>query len=85
MLDKVLNINEALIALNEGYILKDITNKLFKYKNKKILIKGDNLSCLLPLEEFKELYFDSKFVIFDDNEENIDLKKDEEYYSFKHK
>ena len=85
MLDKILNIHEACIVLIDGLIVKDVSNNLFRYKNEKILIKGENLSCSLSLKEFKELYKDSKFIVMDDNDETIDSKKDEEYYSFKHK
>jgi hypothetical protein len=85
MLDKIFNITEACIVLKDGYILKDSYNTIFRMKKEKILIRGENVSCFLSLLEFKELYKDSKFVVFDDNDSIIDSKKDDEYYSFKHK
>ena len=85
MLDRILDINEACLCLKDGFILKDSFNTYFKLKNKKILIKGDNHTCYLDLKEFKILYKNSKFIIVEDDYTLIDSKKDEEYYSFKHK
>lgn len=83
--DNLLDINDAYISLKEGLVLLDKVNAYFKLINDRVYIKSENVSYNLEIKEFLELYKNSKFVIFDDNCEIIDSKKDEEYYSFKHK
>ncbi len=81
----ILEINEAYLALKDGLILMDVNRSYFKLSKDRINIKSDNASYSLEIKEFLNLYKDSKFVIVEDNQEGIDLKKDEEYYNFKHK
>lgn len=81
----VLDIDNAYLALKEGLVIIDMNKNYFKLSNKTIIIRGDNVRYSLEIKEFLDLYKNSKFVVVDFNDESIDLKKDEEYYSFKHK
>lgn len=81
---EILDVYSAYSVLNDGLIVKDLFNTSFKLKNKIIYARNENASFKLNKEDFIKLYSDSKFVILDDDSE-IDTKKDEEYYSFKHK
>lgn len=81
---EILNVNEAYFALTEGMVVIDTLSTKFKLKSKVIFAKSENASFKLNKDEFLQLYKNTKFVILDDNSE-IDLKKDEEYYAFKHK
>lgn len=84
-MDKIVEVNEALQLLKDKLILKDFNASRFIYKKKRIYVYSSNSSYSLKMEEFLELFKDSKFIIEDFEEEIIDLEKDKEYYSFKHK
>jgi len=84
MLD-VLTIKEAYEAIKEGFIVKNMRNYIFKMRNKKVWVKSENATYTLSFKDFIKLYEDDKFIIFEDNNQVIDSKKDDEYYSFKHK
>lgn len=83
-MEKIININEAINLLKEGLILKDINNR-FIYKKKRVYVYSSNSSYNLKIDEFIELFKDNKFVLEDFEDGSIDLEKDKEYYSFKHK
>lgn len=85
MLENLLNVEEAYLALKEGYLIKSTNNIVFKMRNKKVWVKSDNATYTLNCDDFKNLYSENRFFILEDNDEIIDSKKDEEYYSFKHK
>jgi len=84
-MENVLDINEALNLLKEGIVLKDNLSTIFIYKRKRIYVYSSNSSYNLSLKDFSELFKDSKFIIEDFEDGGIDLEKDKEYYSFKHK
>lgn len=82
---KIYTVNEAYVILKNGLVVVDLHNTRFKFVKENIIIKNDNARYVLTDDEFLNLYKDSKFVILEDNDAIIDSKKDEEYYSFKHK
>jgi len=82
---EVIGIKEAINLLKEKVVLKDNSNNKFIYKKKKIYVYSSNSSYSLSSEDFFELFKDSKFIIEDFEDNGIDLEKDKEYYSFKHK
>lgn len=84
-MDKIIDVNEAVNLLKEGIILKDNLNAKFIYKKKRIYVYASNSSYNLSLKDFSELFKDSKFIVEDFEDSAIDLEKDIEYYSFKHK
>ena len=81
---QVYGILEAAILLKEGTILKD-TSSTFIYKKKRVYVYSSNSSFNLDISEFKNLYKDSKFVVYSGEDSGIDGEKDKEYYGFKHK
>ena len=84
-MDEFVEINEALSLLKEGIILKDNLRSKFIYKKKRIYVYSNNSSYNLNFKDFSELFKDSKFIIEDFDDSTVDLEKDKEYYSFKHK
>lgn len=84
-MENIFEINEALSLLKEGIILKDKVSTRFICKKKRIYIYSSNSSYNLSFEDFYELFKDNKFVVEDFDDSSIDIEKDKEYYSFKHK
>ena len=82
---EILEISEALQLLKDKIILKDFNSNRFIYKKKRIYVYSSNSSYNLSVNDFLELFKDSKFIIEDFDEDTVDLEKDKEYYSFKHK
>lgn len=85
MNSEVLSISKAYSALKEGYVIIDNSNNKFKLKNSNVIVRNENARYVLAIEEFLNLYQDKKFMILEDDSSGIDVKKDEEYYNFKHK
>lgn len=86
--EDIILINEAIVYLKEGEVILSIDNNssFFKLKDKKVLIVNKNFKSYISLEEFYELYKDSKFIIYNNKEvELVDEGKDKEYYSWSHK
>ena len=82
---EIYGINEALVLLEEGAKLKDNLSRLFFKKKDRIFIYSSSSSYSLSINEFLTLYKENKFIIYVEDDEGIDSKKDEEYYGFKHK
>lgn len=82
-----INIDKALSYLKAGYHLYSIVDKKevhFVYKKDMVLVFGENNFQSLNEFSFKELYKDCGFQIdMESEEEAVDMKKDEEYYSWK--
>ena len=85
MSSDILTIDLAYKALKEGLVVVDFNFNRFKLNSDKVIVKNNNARYILKVEEFLNLYKEKKFTILEDSESIIDSKKDEEYYSFKHK
>lgn len=82
---KIEDINIALKLLKDGEILvsKNKTLTFFAQKKDKIHCQNSSASFNLSYIEFLSLYQGSTFFIYTfDNKTSIDIKKDEEYYSW---
>lgn len=80
-----LTFTEAISFLKEGKIILFFSDKskyLASLKRQKIFIMSKNLTYHLPLKDFEELYQDASFYLYEESDETIDIKKDEEYYSY---
>ena len=78
------NIENAIVLLKNQKIL--YSNKTyFVMKKQKVLIIGLNSKYSLSFEEFKDLYKENKFIVYEENDENFDFSRDDEYYGWKHK
>ncbi len=84
--DKI-NQDKAMSYLKAGYHLVSIIGKRevrFSYSQGKILVFGEEHFLSLNEYSFKEIYHDCLFQLDTENEEEtVDMKKDEEYYSWK--
>lgn len=82
------SIDKAITYLKNQKILftNHLSNKTyFIEKKQKVLVIGENSKYVLSYEQFKELFQEAKFIIYEENDETIDTLRDEEYYSWKHK
>ena len=84
-MEEIYNIEQAIDLLKEKLILKDSQKNTFVYKRKRVYVYSNNSYFSLDLNDFYDLYKDSKFIIEDLDDSTIDPEKDNEYYSFKHK
>ena len=84
-MEEIIEIELAVNLLKEGIILKDNLKNRFICKKKRVHVYSLNSSYSLSFEEFIELFKNNKFMIEDFDDSQIDLEKDKEYYSFKHK
>lgn len=71
-------------------IVFTITNKkpiYFALSSDKIVMQNESLKTFLKLEDFKKLFSTSTFYIYEPDvlENEIDISRDIEYYSWKHK
>ena len=85
---KTYKIKDAIVLLKGGYNLKlsfKDREYLVYFHNGKIHLKNDTEGLCLSEYEFSHLYQDCNFRIDTSNldEETVDIKKDEEYYSWR--
>ena len=78
------NIDNAIVLLKNLKVLYS-SKTYFFMKKQKVLIVGLNSKYFLSFEQFKELYKDNKFIVYEENDENFDFSRDDEYYGWKHK
>lgn len=78
------NIDNAIVLLKNLKVLYS-SKTYFVMKKQKVLIVGLNSKYFLSFEQFKELYKDNKFIVYEENDENFDFSRDDEYYGWKHK
>lgn len=63
-----------------------LNNKtFFVEKKEKVLVIGTNSKFFLSYNEFKDLYKEAKFVIYEEKDDSFDFTRDVEYYNWKHK
>ncbi len=83
------DINQVIELLKDEWILQcEIKgNKHFaKMIKEYILVLTDNARYSLTIEQFKELYADVGFLVYEPKADaGIDFSRDDEYYSWKHK
>ncbi len=78
---------DALRYLKAGYTLYIISNRkkeLFLYRDSLIMINGENKTLKINEYDFLSLYDQQNFYIDEEKEEDaVDMKRDEEYYSWR--
>mgnify|MGYP001073924529 CR=1 FL=1 len=88
-MEKLKNMEEVLYYLtSKEIVLCSLPHRtfFFSFQKERIFVRSNGMSCTLSLEEFKELYEGYDFYLYEQKtEEGIDLKKDEEYYQWRHK
>lgn len=83
--ENLFNLDQALEYLENTYVLATVVKNRRSYvmkKQEKIVISDGDSLFSLSLKEFKNLYKEAKFSLVEDDAEVVDLKKDEEYYSW---
>jgi hypothetical protein len=83
--ENLFNLDQALKYLENTYVLATVVKNRRSYvmkKQEKIVISDGDSLFSLSLKEFKNLYKEAKFSLVEDDAEVVDLKKDEEYYSW---
>lgn len=88
MTDRKFNAKEAIRLIKGGYpIIAVIDRKkyAFSYTDNKVHVLSDNGGMTLSEPDFLSLYQDSLFYLDQEamEEETVDIKKDEEYYSWR--
>lgn len=70
---------ETLVALVHGREVR------FSYRDKNVLVREENAFYPLSAQDFLSLYKDCAFQTEEEEEDSVDPKKDEEYYSWGNK
>ncbi len=85
MRDAVKGSKTALGYLKAGYVLSDAKHNSFRYSEGLVSVSNENACYKLTQESFEELFSQTSFYIDEEKtgEEEIDVKKDEEYYHFR--
>lgn len=78
---KLSDINEAISYLKEGEIITTNGKDQFVVKNSKIYRYQDGTSFFLELKDFKDLYKNTNFYLYEDLV-LVDEDKDEAYYRY---
>ena len=81
--DEYLTIDQATKLLKEGYVLlsyKDELRYIFIFEERRIVVKSVKFSFKLTINDFKDKFEDFKFSLIKDENEEINLNKDLDYY-----
>ena len=81
--DDYLTIDQATKLLKEGYVLlsyKDDLRYIFIFEKHHIVVKSVKFSFKLTINDFKDNFKNFKFSLIKDENEEINLNKDLDYY-----
>ena len=81
--DEYLTIDQATKLLKEGYVLlsyKDELRYIFIFEEHRTVIKSVKFSFKLTINDFKDNFKNFKFSLIKDENEEINLNKDLDYY-----
>ena len=80
---KEIQINEVGQYLKDGFVLVVVEDRTFiQYKNQKIYLYNSQWHSTMPWSDFYPLYQKMHFVLYEEHQELVDEKKDEEYYQW---
>lgn len=80
---KEIQINEVGQYLKDGFVLVVVEDRTFiQYKNQKICLYNSQWHSTMPWSDFYPLYQKMHFVLYEEHQELVDEKKDEEYYQW---
>lgn len=86
--DEYFDVNSAVDYLFQGYIVVSLATKkeqissFFVVKNNEIFYLNSKFSSPISKDDFLKEFADYKFSLVSDEQDGVDLKKDEEYYSW---
>ena len=81
-MEKLNNIQEAILALKDKEILSTNKKDRYVFKRNNIYVYNNGTSFVLTLDDFKELYKEKTFYVFEEEGSFIDNDKDEAYYRY---
>ncbi len=81
-MEKLNNIQEAILALKDNEILTTNKKDRYVFKRSNVYVYHNGTSFVLTLDDFKELYKEKTFYIFEEEGSFIDNDKDEAYYRY---
>lgn len=81
-MERLRDINEALLYLKDKEVLTNDGKTLFVYKRSRVFVYSDGSSYSLEPDEFRELFSKTVFYLYEDNSSEIDQEKDEAYYRY---
>ena len=81
-MEKLNSINEAIFHLKEKEVLTTSKKDYFVYKKDRVYRYFDGSCFTLDIDDFKELYRQENFYIYEDDNVYIDNDKDEAYYRY---
>ena len=81
-MEKLNNKQEAILALKDKEILTTNKKDRYVFKKNNIYVYNNGTSFVLTLDDFKELYKEKTFYIFEEEGSFIDNDKDEAYYRY---
>ncbi len=81
-MEKLNNIQEAILALKDKEILTTNKKDRYVFKRNNIYVYNNGTSFVLTLDDFKELYKEKTFYVFEEEGSFIDNDKDEAYYRY---
>lgn len=88
-MERIESHDEALKLLKDGEILCILNDReavFFAWRKERVLVKGSSSTYRLTESEWLNLFKDSDFLLYERApEETVNLQKDEEYYSWRHK
>lgn len=80
-MEKVNSFNEVIQNLKDHVTLTTKGKDTFYLKDGFVTCKFNGSTFRITLDEFLELYKDTIFYYLENEQESVDLKKDEEYYA----
>lgn len=80
-----LNIQQAIPLLEQGAILQTTQHPITRiwFKDNHIHLSNDHLHAVISVQDFLYTYETYNFLIIQEDIELLDLKKDEEFYTWK--
>lgn len=81
-MERLNNIQEAILALKDKEILTTNKKDRYVFKKNNIYVYNNGTSFVLTLDDFKELYKEKAFYVFEEEGSFIDNDKDEDYYRY---
>ena len=87
-MEKIEDFSEVLRYLQDGEAVCIVNRSkitYFFYSHNKIVVVSENFNTSITPKQFQQLYEKENFYLYKNNEEEIDLAKDDEYYSWKGK
>ncbi len=81
-MEKLNSLNEVLLALKDKEILTTNKKDRYVFKKNNVYVYSEGTSFVLNIDDFKDLYKEKTFYIFEEEGSYIDNDKDYDYYRY---